>query len=209
MSEYNRRSTDHPAPLLPRSAYDEPPISHWEPNAVYGWFNGLGDLIWQDANHDWHTTRHVIIPEPLHVPPSGLVPCSGMDTETFNRNQGNAGEMVYNGADGSVTVAIQESEIPIARHTVAPNFAPSDNVLGFTCTRPDGSCPQSPYIGPDGNTLRPALFPSVNAARAALTWPTGQLGSRVYYHSDTIEALNASIASVTTAEPRDTTKDPI
>lgn len=174
---------------------------------MYGYFNGLGDLIWQDGAQEWHLTPRVIIPEPLHPDAhSNLVPCSGMTLETFNRERGNEGSIVYTGSDGVVTVAIQESEIPVARHTVAPNFAPTDDVLGFTCARPDGSSPQAPYTSPNGSHNRPALFPSIDSARGALSWPQTRLGPRVYYSADTPEELSAYLAQLS-AGTRDEAKE--
>jgi hypothetical protein len=108
-------------------------------------------------------------------------PCPGMSTDDFNRWKDARGKTCYTGPDGTVKVDIEITEIPDARRKMAPNFAPDKNVLGFVAVRPDGSSPMAVYQTPNIRTKRPALFPSIAAAKAALSAPRDKEYPRISY----------------------------
>lgn len=111
---------------------------------------------------------------------------------------------------GCVRVDRQVSEIPDAHRLIAPNFAPTDMVLGFIGQRDDHSSPMAPYHSANKLTARPALFPSIKLASEALSGPRGVLYPRLAYHTDVAPSdLDAYLASVSTAPQRDNVKDGI
>lgn len=138
-------------------------------------------------------------------------PARGMSREAYELARLAApGTVVWNDWHGKVAVDHQVSEIPIAHRAVAPNFAPADTVAGFVAYFPDGTSPMAPYWSANKVTTRPALYPSIGAARQALIAGTREEPSRrLLYHTDTQESFDAFMASVTAGvEPRDTVKDP-
>lgn len=130
--------------------------------------------------------------------PYVTVPVPGMTPEDFAKYQGTPGDTIVSNTDaGTIIVARAVSEIPNARRVVAPNFGPSVIYLGFEAHHATGGTfVKRDYFGPNGQYIRPALFPSVEAAREALSWPLDRLGDRLWYPGDTPEGFAAYLAAM-------------
>lgn len=142
---------------------------------------------------------------------SGPIALDGMNREEYEAVRFlPAGTTVWEDHEGrTVKVLHQRSEIALAHRAVTPNFAPTDTVIGFAGFggRSTVPGPLAPYWTPNVHRMRPALYPRISDAIAALKAGTQvEPNRRVFYHTDTAASFAQYMQAVGDVQ-RDEAKD--